>query len=226
MIARLIAPIGSRRMPHRHRIRSPRAREDHPPRGRLRGARPLPRPSEVAGGAHRPLRGARDSGVSRVWRAAPRSHRVCFGAFVHDRLDVFSCKGRGFCRSCGGRRAADLAAHLVDRVLPRSRSDTESDRTHRRVYGRVSGVRPSGTETSRRRPVHGNHLPHRGPDSLASIADSDEKSPAILPEFSHSMQTRDPSLRDCAHDPTPRAVVFTRPSRVSVLIPPCSCFLV
>ncbi len=37
------------------------------------------------------------------------------------RLDgfvAFSCKGRGFCPSCGGRRMADTAAHLVDRVLP------------------------------------------------------------------------------------------------------------
>ena len=30
----------------------------------------------------------------------------------------FSCKGRGFCPSCGGRRMGELAAHLVDRVLP------------------------------------------------------------------------------------------------------------
>jgi hypothetical protein len=30
----------------------------------------------------------------------------------------FSCKGRGFCPSCCGRRMADTAAHLVDRVLP------------------------------------------------------------------------------------------------------------
>jgi hypothetical protein len=30
----------------------------------------------------------------------------------------FSCKGRGFCPSCCGRRMADSAAHLVDRVLP------------------------------------------------------------------------------------------------------------
>jgi len=34
-----------------------------------------------------------------------------------DRLVPFSCKGR-FCPSCGGRRMADTAAHLVDRVLP------------------------------------------------------------------------------------------------------------
>jgi hypothetical protein len=31
----------------------------------------------------------------------------------------FSCKGRGFCPSCGGRRMTERAAHLVDEVLPR-----------------------------------------------------------------------------------------------------------
>ncbi len=35
-----------------------------------------------------------------------------------DRVVAFSCKGRGFCPSCGGRRMADTAAQLVDRVLP------------------------------------------------------------------------------------------------------------
>jgi hypothetical protein len=35
-----------------------------------------------------------------------------------DRVVAFSCKGRGFCPSCGGHRMADTAAHLVDRVLP------------------------------------------------------------------------------------------------------------
>jgi len=29
-------------------------------------------------------------------------------------------KGWGFCHSCGGRRMADVVAHLVDRVLPRA----------------------------------------------------------------------------------------------------------
>jgi len=36
----------------------------------------------------------------------------------HDRLVPFSCKGRGFCPSCGGRRMAERAAHLLDHVLP------------------------------------------------------------------------------------------------------------
>jgi hypothetical protein len=36
----------------------------------------------------------------------------------HDRLVPFSCKGRAVCASCGGRRMAERAAHLVDQVLP------------------------------------------------------------------------------------------------------------
>jgi hypothetical protein len=35
-----------------------------------------------------------------------------------DDVVAFSCKGRGFCPSCGSRRMADQAAWLVDRVLP------------------------------------------------------------------------------------------------------------
>ena len=34
-----------------------------------------------------------------------------------DRLVPFSCKGRGFCPSCCGRRISALTAHLVDGVL-------------------------------------------------------------------------------------------------------------
>ena len=44
--------------------------------------------------------------------------RVHCDACGFDRLVAFSFKGRGFCPSCGGRRMADTAAHLVDRVLP------------------------------------------------------------------------------------------------------------
>ena len=36
----------------------------------------------------------------------------------HHRLVLFSCKTRGFCPSCCGRRMAERAAHLVDRVIP------------------------------------------------------------------------------------------------------------
>ena len=34
------------------------------------------------------------------------------------RLLPFSCKGRAWCPSCGGRRTTERAAHLVDAVLP------------------------------------------------------------------------------------------------------------
>ncbi|MFO0985593.1 MAG: transposase [Planctomycetota bacterium] len=50
---------------------------------------------------------------------------LCYGfARVHcsscgkDMLVGFSCRGRGFCPSCGARRMSDTAAHLVDHVLP------------------------------------------------------------------------------------------------------------
>jgi len=36
----------------------------------------------------------------------------------HDLLVAFSCKARGICPSCAGRRMANTTAHLVDRVLP------------------------------------------------------------------------------------------------------------
>ena len=44
--------------------------------------------------------------------------RVRCPACREERLVPFSCKGRGFCPSCGGRRMADTVAWLVDRVLP------------------------------------------------------------------------------------------------------------
>lgn len=36
----------------------------------------------------------------------------------HERLAPFSCKGRALCPSCGGKRMTELAAHLVDRIIP------------------------------------------------------------------------------------------------------------
>jgi hypothetical protein len=36
----------------------------------------------------------------------------------HDLVVAFSCKRRGFCPSCLGRRMSDVSAHLVDAVLP------------------------------------------------------------------------------------------------------------
>jgi hypothetical protein len=42
---------------------------------------------------------------------------VCRGC-GHEMLVAFSCKRRGFCPSCLGRRMSDIAAHLMDEVLP------------------------------------------------------------------------------------------------------------
>ena len=36
----------------------------------------------------------------------------------HELLVPFSCKRRGFCPSCAGRRMAQRAAHLVEQVIP------------------------------------------------------------------------------------------------------------
>jgi ribosomal protein S27E len=38
---------------------------------------------------------------------------------AHEKLVAFSCKRRGFCPSCGARRMAETAAHLVEHVIPR-----------------------------------------------------------------------------------------------------------
>jgi hypothetical protein len=51
------------------------------------------------------------------WLAAGFA-RFQYAACGIDRLVAFSCKGRGFCPSCGGRRMADRAAHVVDSVFP------------------------------------------------------------------------------------------------------------
>ena len=35
-----------------------------------------------------------------------------------ERFVAFSCKKRGFCPSCGGKRMNEVAAHLVESVIP------------------------------------------------------------------------------------------------------------
>ena len=44
--------------------------------------------------------------------------RIYCRSCEHNRFVAFSCKKRGFCPACGGRRMAQLAAHQVDSVLP------------------------------------------------------------------------------------------------------------
>ncbi|MBW2737108.1 MAG: transposase zinc-binding domain-containing protein [Deltaproteobacteria bacterium] len=36
----------------------------------------------------------------------------------HEQLVAFSCKGRGLCPSCQGRRMAETAARLTEALLP------------------------------------------------------------------------------------------------------------
>jgi len=67
----------------------------------------------VARFVERELRAYLDCGV--LGRGFIRVH--CDGC-GHDRLIAFSCKGRGFCPSCGGRRMAETAARLADGVIP------------------------------------------------------------------------------------------------------------
>ncbi len=42
----------------------------------------------------------------------------CMEACKETRLVAFSCKGRGFCPSCLGRKMCATAAHLMDGVMP------------------------------------------------------------------------------------------------------------
>jgi len=51
------------------------------------------------------------------WLAGGFARFQCAGC-GRDRLVPFSCKGRAVCPSCGGRRMAERAAHLVDHVFP------------------------------------------------------------------------------------------------------------
>lgn len=44
--------------------------------------------------------------------------RVQCETCLHEKLVAYSCKKRGFCPSCGGRRMSETAIHLVDYVLP------------------------------------------------------------------------------------------------------------
>jgi hypothetical protein len=45
--------------------------------------------------------------------------RLRCGECAHEKRVAFSCKRRGFCPSCGARRIAETAVHLVDQVIPR-----------------------------------------------------------------------------------------------------------
>ena len=76
-------------------------------------------------------RAAHPSAASNAWTAAAASGlalRIARGASLagvlgcpacgFERLVAFSCKKRGFCPSCLGRRMTETACHLRERVLP------------------------------------------------------------------------------------------------------------
>lgn len=44
--------------------------------------------------------------------------RLRCGECAEEKLVAFSCKRRGFCQTCGARRMAETAAHLVEQVIP------------------------------------------------------------------------------------------------------------
>jgi hypothetical protein len=76
-------------------------------------ARQRERDRQVPQFVERELRSFLDCGV-----LANGFLRVHCDACGKDRVVAFSCKRRSVCSSCCGRRMADTAAHLVDRVLP------------------------------------------------------------------------------------------------------------
>lgn len=81
-------------------------------------------------------------GFARVW---------CAGCGKDD-VVAFSCKGRGFCPSCGARRMADTAAWLVDRVMPgEAPGQLTERRTPRRVGVRATARSRHGTRSTRAR---------------------------------------------------------------------------
>ena len=45
--------------------------------------------------------------------------RLRCDGYAEAQLVVFSCKRRSICPSCGTRRMAEAAAHLVDHVIPK-----------------------------------------------------------------------------------------------------------
>jgi hypothetical protein len=63
----------------------------------------------------RPTRLERNRGIE----ISPATLRVACDGCRESRLVPFSCKRRGLCPSCLGRRMCDFAAHRRDHVMPR-----------------------------------------------------------------------------------------------------------
>ncbi len=87
-------------------------------------ARHWPRVREGCEAWHRPLPSFVEREFDSYLRCGILEHgfaRVYCAGCGHDRLVAFSCKGRGFCPSCGGRSIHEGAAWLCNRVLPEVR---------------------------------------------------------------------------------------------------------
>ena len=80
--------------------------------------------------------------------------RLTCDTCARDTLVAFSCKGRGFCPSCLGRRMASTAANLIEHVLP-----------HPKLRSAAHGS--TASRNSKRS--------SRSPDSIANIARSKPK---------------------------------------------------
>ena len=65
-----------------------------------------------------PASSSRSSGTFCGVARSPAASRDLAVMIVLDRLVPFSCKARPTCPSCGGRRMAERAAHLLDHVFP------------------------------------------------------------------------------------------------------------
>ena len=76
--------------------------------------------------------------------------RVKCDACRHEKLVGFSCKRRGFCPSCGARRMAETAAHLVEHVLPEQpiRSAVTAPAHGDGISGSATSVQVGSTNTS------------------------------------------------------------------------------
>jgi DNA-directed RNA polymerase subunit RPC12/RpoP len=92
----------------------------------------------------------------------------------HDHLLPLSCKTRGLCPSCGGRRMAALTEHIMNRELPRvavrqwvPRADPETSRRGaRRLIRGVNARRPTFVGS----PPVSLRLNHRRPTPLGPVS--------------------------------------------------------
>ena len=114
-------PCGPVRRGRGNDLHAPPARRDRPVRGAAAALVDL---------RGRPRGVGRAASVACIRRGGGRGAFLRCGILAHgfvlarygdcgwSRPVAFSCKRRGFCPSCIGRRMADFAAHLADRVVP------------------------------------------------------------------------------------------------------------